>query len=333
MSVNQPTVKNSECNSKLVCGTPARVLANTRICREHVAIELLAAGFPDSEPGQFLQLRCGAADEPTPRVIDWTAGSFPTLTASEEWETRHAFLRRPFSIADRWSDTDGRTHLLVISRTVGPGTASLERLAPGDTLDATGPLGRGFEIPPVGVPLVLVGGGVGIPPLIYLTRRLKDLGHRDVTMVFGATTAELLPLRLRATPATDGTPLDCVELASGGRYSAVITTDDGSLGMRGLVTDAVRRWAAQRSPRGPSDGVVLACGPDGMLRAVAQMTRESKLGCQVCIERNMGCGLGTCLSCIVRVHDRSKPAGWRWALTCSDGPVFERDQLCEYSQD
>jgi dihydroorotate dehydrogenase electron transfer subunit len=315
-----------------VCGIPARVVANTRICREHVAIELRMPDFPDSEPGQFLELRCGAADEPNPRLIDWATGEFPSLAATPEWETRHAFLRRPFSIADRWSDIEGHTHLMVISRTVGPGTASLEQLAPGDTLDATGPLGRGFDIPPAGAPLVLVGGGVGIPPLIYLARRLHDLGHRDVTMVFGATTGELLPVHRRAEPATDGTPSDCVELASGARYATVITTDDGSLGMRGVVTDALKRWASVRSPSEPTNGVVFACGPDGMLKAVAQMTREHGLACQVCIERNMGCGLGTCLSCIVRVRDESRPAGWRWALTCSDGPVFDPDQLCEYSQ-
>jgi dihydroorotate dehydrogenase electron transfer subunit len=66
-----------------------------------------------------------------------------------------------------------------------------------------------------------------------------------------------------------------------------------------------------------------------MLRAVAGLTRELKLDCQLCIERQMGCGLGACLSCIVRVHDTSKSQGWRWALACEEGPVFDRDQLSD----
>jgi dihydroorotate dehydrogenase electron transfer subunit len=67
-----------------------------------------------------------------------------------------------------------------------------------------------------------------------------------------------------------------------------------------------------------------------MLKAVAQLTRELGLPCQLCVERNMGCGVGTCLSCVVRRRDARRPEGWSWALACTDGPVFERDELLDY---
>lgn len=297
-----------------------------------MAIEVVVTEFPDSQPGQFVQLQCSSAHDSAPRVASWSVGGFPSLVGGNAWAAREAFLRRPFSIADRWRDATGKTHVLVISRTVGPATAWLERLQAGDTLSITGPLGRGFEVPSTDVPKVLVGGGVGIPPLLYLARRLNELEHRDVTAMFGATTRELLPLRLVTEPAGDGQPTPCVDWPGAARYPAAITSDDGSVGLRGVVTDALERWAARRrgDPRQP-DAVVFACGPEAMLRSVAQITRDLALRCQLCIERNMGCGLGTCLSCVVRVRDESRSEGWCWALACTDGPVFDREQLVEYA--
>ncbi len=304
-------------------------MSNTAICREHVAIELDAAEFPASQPGQFLQLQCTRSNEAVPRVLEWPAGGFPSLAGHNDWARREAFLRRPFSIADQWCDAAGQTHLVIISRTVGPGTSWLERVAPGETLNTTGPLGHGFQIPAGELPMVLVGGGVGIPPLLYLARRLDDLGRRDVTVIFGTTTRDLLPVYLTSEPATDGTSLPCAELAGRARFPTAITTDDGSCGLRGVVTDALRHWHARRPGGVRKHGMVFACGPEAMLKAVVEATRELGLGCQLCVERRMGCGLGTCLSCVVRVRDESKPEGWRWGLACLDGPVFDREELAE----
>ncbi len=316
-----------------VCGCAAHVVANAPICREHSAIEFIASDFPSSEPGQFVLLQCCDASDPSPRAVEWPTGGFPSLASNNDWRNRAAFLRRPFSIGDQWLDANGVTHIVIISRTVGPGTAWLERLTPQETLNATGPLGRGFRIPPDDVPMVLVGGGVGIPPLVYLARRLDELGRRDVTAVFGTTTRDLLPVRLLSEPTTDGEPQMCAELAGSARFPAVITTDDGSVGMRGVVTDALRKWHADRGSRSRAGAVVFACGPEPMLKAVAQATRKLRLGCQLCLERKMGCGLGTCLSCVVRVRDESRAEGWRWALTCSDGPVFDREELIDQQGD
>lgn len=312
-----------------VSGAVARVLANTPLCHRHVAIELCVPAFPASQPGQFVQLLCRPAEQPFPRRIDWPVGGFPSLAGGAEWTDRVAFLRRPFSIADRWDDDAGCTHLTIISRNVGPGTAWLERLAPGNALNITGPLGHGFEVPPSPLPIILAGGGVGIPPLLYAARHLHDRGFRDVSVVFGATTGELLPVRLLSAPARDGRPRPCVALPGGARYPATVMTDDGSLGMPGLVTDGLALWRARPSGPAASDALVLACGPEGMLKAVAAWTRACGLRCQLCIERTMGCGLGTCLSCVVRVRDAARAGGWRWALACTEGPVFERDVLID----
>ncbi|MCK4343553.1 MAG: dihydroorotate dehydrogenase electron transfer subunit [Phycisphaerae bacterium] len=252
--------------------------------------------------------------------------------SDKDLRDRQAFLRRPFSIADQWTTRDGSVHLCVMARVVGTGTRWLAQLQPGDTLNLTGPLGRGFRIPPPDVPLVLLGGGVGIPPLIYLTRRLSELGRRDVTVIIGARTRELLPVRLIDKPDEDGRPCACVKYPGGGRFDTIVASDDGSVGMRGLVTDALRAWHERRPSRN-QNAVVCACGPAGMLKAAAVLTRELGLACQLCIERNMGCGLGTCLSCVVRARDDKQPQGWRWALACSDGPVFERDDLLDYGPD
>lgn len=314
----------------------ARIVRVSRPCREHVSVEVLAPAFPEVAAGQFAQLLCRDSRAFAPRELSWRDGERPLLDVAN-WEARSAYLRRPFSIADFWCDRDGAAHLLFISRNIGVGTAWLDGLRAGDLLNLTGPLGRGFRVPAGDWPLLLVGGGVGIPPLLLLARQLSDAGRRDVTLIFGAMSRELFPVGLRGEPARDGVAADCLQLPGRARYPAIVTTDDGTLGLRGRVTDALALWHAERArsgasraqPAGPA-AHVLACGPEGMLAALARQTRALGLGCQLCIERQMGCGLGTCLSCVVRVRDAARPAGWRWALSCSEGPVFDRDALYEY---
>lgn len=314
-----------------VAAVDATVVRNTSLCRDHVAIEAALRSFPPSEPGQFLQLLCTDELETPARSVDWSADTPPALHLTPGTD-EIAMLRRPFSIADRWEAADGRSHLVVISRAVGPGTRWLARLRAGDSLNLSGPLGRGFRIPDTARPLVLVGGGVGIPPLLYLARELHTRGILDVTCIFGSMSRDLFPVGLRESPATDGRATPCLALPSDAPFPAIITTDDGSLGLRGYTTTALRTWAEQRAPKSADAPLVLACGPDGMLRAVARETRSLGFACQLCIEKPMGCGLGTCLSCVTQIVDTTKPAGWRWALACTDGPVFDRDALVEYAE-
>jgi dihydroorotate dehydrogenase electron transfer subunit len=309
-----------------LCAVDARVTRVAAVCREHTFIELLLPVFPPTEPGQFVQLRCCDARTAESATREWSTDGFPSIRDGEFCQPR-PLLRRPFSIADRSTASDGTTRLGILFRTVGMGTRWLTHMQSGDTLNLTGPLGHGFRIPPPDVPLVLIGGGVGIPPLLYLARRLHEEGRRDVTAIFGVTTRDLLPLRLLADPATDGTAQVCVELPGGARFPALVTTDDGTLGLRGVVTDALQAW---RKRHNTTRALVMTCGPERMLRAVAQTTAQLGLACQLCLERYMGCGTGTCLSCVIRVRDTSCPTGWRWALACTEGPVFLRDELLDY---
>ncbi len=317
------------------CAVDLPITRVDAICREHVLIEFLADHLPTSHPGQFLEIRCG--DEPVddgPRIVEWTDGGFPSCH-DPDFVRRDTYLRRPFSIADRWIADDGRARMTVISRAIGPGTRWLDRRRQGDTLNVTGPLGRGFRLDATQRPVVLVGGGVGIPPLIYLARELHTAGVADMTVLFGVTSGELLPVRLTGEPAHDAAPRPCLDLPGAPGVPAIITTDDGTLGLRGNVSDGLTAWHTLRRAAAPNvaddepgaAAIVCACGPERMLEAIARQTRVLGLACQLCIERNMGCGLGTCLSCVVRVRDASRPAGWRWALSCSEGPVFERDVL------
>jgi dihydroorotate dehydrogenase electron transfer subunit len=310
------------------CSVEARVVGCTSVCREHALMELALPAFPASDPGQFLQVLCHGSDHEGPALREWPADGFPSL-AGRDLCGRQAFLRRPFSIADQWTTPDGTVRLCVLFRAVGAGTRWLERLGPGDTLNLTGPLGHGFRIPASPTPLVLVGGGVGLPALLYLSRRLRELRWSDATVVFGATTRDRLPVRLIGDPPADGSPAVCVELPGRANWPTIVTTDDGTAGLRGTVTDGLCRWRERRGRSDPA-ALVLACGPDAMLAAVAGLTRELGMECQLCIERNMGCGVGTCLSCVVKVRDAGRPAGWRWALACADGPVFARDELLDY---
>lgn len=312
------------------CARGARVVLREAICREHVWIECALPEFPPSVPGQFLQLLCREEDSAGQECEqEWPADGFPSLHNADVSEVR-PYLRRPFSIADRWDTAAGTTHLVIISRAIGVGTRWLDRLAEGDELNITGPLGRGFRIPALDVPLLLIGGGVGIPPLLYFARQLWAAGHRDVTLVLGALARDLLAVHLVTPPAEDGTPTPCVMLPGGAPYDTIITSDDGSIGMQGRVTTGLARWYDLRGATA-SGTLVCACGPEGMLHAVARQTRALGFACQLCIERPMGCGVGTCLSCVVRRRDDHHPAGWRWALACSDGPVFERDELLDYA--
>ncbi|MGE0480551.1 MAG: hypothetical protein AB7Q17_08775 [Phycisphaerae bacterium] len=318
--------------SRRAVSIAARVARVTRPCREHVAIELALDSFPPSHPGQFLQLRCADDDHlgAGARVVEWAPGRTPEISDPDLCE-RRPYLRRPFSIADRW-DTGRAAHLIVISRAIGAGTRWLDALTAQDALNITGPLGHGFDLPPAGQPVVLVGGGVGIPPLLYLARRLRERGHVDATLILGAMSRDLFPVELYAEPAAAGTPRRCAALPGDADYPTMVTTDDGTLGLRGYTTGALQVWAEHRR-RDAVPPLVFACGPEGMLRAVARLTRTLGYSCQLCIERTMGCGVGTCLSCVARMRDASAPTGWRWALSCSVGPVFDRDALPDYDDD
>jgi dihydroorotate dehydrogenase electron transfer subunit len=295
---------------------------NQLLCREHYRLVLAAAAFPPTEPGQFLQVACNDLHSDVERELDWL-----TRRSSEhqiELMDRTAFLRRPFSLAGRRDTTDG-VELELIHRVVGAGTSWLAQLQPNDQVGVLGPLGNAFALPPAGATALLVAGGVGIPPMLYLATRLRG---RAVAFC-GATTRDLLPLTLTAT-SSNATPQPIVEEFARHDIPSVITTDDGSFGVGGFVTHAMESYL-DANPSGRF--VIYTCGPEPMMKRVADIAISRGIPCQVAVERAMACGMGTCQSCCIRVRkpDKSQPplAGqdWCYRLACTDGPVFEAADL------
>jgi len=200
-------------------------------------------------------------------------------------------LRRPLSIHDR----QGKVISLLV-KVVGRGTAWLADLGVDDSLDLLGPLGRPF--PSLNGPKILVGGGMGVAPLLFLAREAG--GGNDLRLRLGAATA---------------TELLAMEEFEGLGLVPDLYTEDGSAGAKGLVTKGL----AQELGRWP--GIVFACGPPEMLRAVAEIARESGVQAYLSLEAHMGCGLGACLGCAVR------KSGGGYARVCTEGPVFEATEV------
>ena len=321
---------SDQANPSRVCDLSARVVSNVNSCREHFTLELEIAHFPQSKPGQFVQILCADDADHRGNAHDRDERERVRLD-SREWRDESAFLRRPFSIADRQDDDRGPARILIIHRAIGKGTRWLERLDTGDTVNVTGPLGRGFTMPDPNQRIILIGGGVGIPPLLYLARVLHERGHTKLLAVFGARSRDLFHIERLFEPPRTADPAACLRFPHGRDVPALVTTDDGSLGIHGRVTDALAAW--HRGSAEASDNVfVVACGPEPMLQSVARLTRELNMACELCIERMMACGLGTCLACVARVRDPNSAAGWRYALTCMEGPVFERDSVLDFAE-
>lgn len=278
-----------------------RVLVNETICREHGRLILEVEDFPDASPGQFVQMLCSDIGEQ-----GWIGG---------------AFIRRPFSIGGL--HRNGRlSEMVILYRVVGPGTQWLARLQPDEHVSILGPVGRPFEVLADKPVAYLVGGGVGLPPLIWLAKTLR-LAGRQVVAFCGARNADLLPLQVRpGFKLTGEAPTLAVEEFAQWGTTAFVSTDDGSIGLTGQIPeifDHYVRCCADEAER----TVVYTCGPEPMMRAVVRICRERSLPCQVCLERMMACGMGTCQSCVVRIRDHADPQGWRYQLCCKDGPVFD----------
>lgn len=318
------------------------------LCREHYQLVLTLSQFPPTEPGQFVQLLCREPDEDeaVERDVDWQ-GKSPFDPTGRDLLGPLAYLARPFSLAGR-RDIAGAVELEFIHRVVGIGTEWLARLQVGDCVRLLGPLGNRFALPAEDELAILVGGGVGIPPMLYLAEKLA--GRRAITFC-GAVSRDLLPLTIEGEPVAPGP--DAVEpqmnVAEFSRHgiSAVLSTDDGSYGFRGFVTQALDRFLDSLSgrPRVPASPfgsepqggrprpLLYTCGPEPMMKRVAEIAAERGLECQVAVERAMACGMGTCQSCCIRVRkaDPAKPplvgSDWCWRLTCTDGPIFRGADL------
>jgi len=223
-------------------------------------------------------------------------GQFVHLLAGED---RSFPLRRPFSIhrVERPGGSGGSVE--VVFDVVGAGTRALAGLRPHDVVDALGPLGRAFDPPETPAGCLLVGGGYGTAPLFFLATELRARRCR-VDFVIGAATAGRLLHAMEAEPLG---------------HSLTVTTDDGSAGRRGLVTDPLPELLA-----GAGAERVYACGPMPMLAAVSRVAAAAGVACQVAVEEQMACGTGICFSCVLPVGPGTPT---RMARSCLEGPVFD----------
>lgn len=302
----------------------AEVLANEPLCREHYRLDLVVEEFPPSQPGQFVQLQCRPIDAPPEaREVSWTPGRGPTFTQPELLDIE-PLLRRPLSLAGRF-ERDGRTVLRLIYRTIGTGTHWLAGVLRGTPLSVLGPLGNAFPIDATRHRAALVGGGVGIPPMLYLAERLGREGC-DAVAFCGARSGDLMPLSPGPEePSPEGTPQRASAEFDAVDTPVVLASDDASLGYPGLVSTAMLQWLQAHAVEA-DDLVVYTCGPEPMMRAIADIARDLGAPCWVCMERHMACGMGTCQSCIVKIRNDSEE-GFAWKLCCTDGPVFPAESV------
>ena len=245
-----------------------KVRSVEQIHQRYVLIKLTdEKPLPDMLPGQFVEVR-----------VD---GSTST------------FLRRPISI--NFVDRE-KNELWLLVATVGNGTKQMAKLQPGDTLNCVLPLGNGFTPAKQGEKVLLVGGGVGVAPLLYMGAEMKRQGI-EPTFLLGARTAN-----------------DLLMLPVFNMYGrAYVTTENGSMGEKGFVTNH-SILTKERFDR------ISTCGPTPMMKAVARYARQNNVDCEVSLENLMACGLGACLCCVEKTTEGN-------LCVCKDGPVFNIKKL------
>lgn len=206
-------------------------------------------------------------------------------------------LPRPISICEVNAD---KTALRVVYRIAGKGTEQFSLYKSGETINVLGPFGNGFPLEKgEGKQVFLIGGGIGIPPMLELARRLNAkkrivLGYRDNL---------------------------CFLKEDLKRYGQVyIAAEDGSVGTKGNVLDAIRE-------NGLEAGVIYACGPMPMLRAVKSFAAEKGVPAYISLEEHMACGVGACLGCVVKTKEIHHHTNVHNARICTDGPVFEAEEV------
>ena len=242
------------------------ILQNTKVGDDVYALTVHGGALVNqAQPGQFIHLQIPA---------------------------ENVFLRRPFGIADT---DEGNGRLTMYYRVAGKGTRALTSQQHGDKVNCLGPLGNGFSLSSKH-PL-LVGGGMGLAPLLLLTKRFQ--GEADVLMG-GRNQAELFWKDIFAPYA----------------HEIFITTDDGSLGVRGFTTELLPGLLGQRKY-----DCIYTCGPEIMMRGIAKIAAQHDIPCQVSLEKRMACGLGACLSCVCDTANGERKK------ICKDGPVFRAQDV------
>ncbi|HCO94346.1 MAG TPA: hypothetical protein DIU00_10405 [Phycisphaerales bacterium] len=311
----------SEANSSSAKGKfEAQVCSNRRIGPGFHRLRLQftqdgAIAFADFQPGQFAQFDLSNTALPSPDDVP---------EELRDSSGRKILLRRPFSFAEVTTEED-ETFAELLYCVVGPATLRMTTLSAGDCINIIGPLGHGFQIPDGKKTVLLLGGGMGTPPLQHLAQSLTTRNDGiDVVSFAGAKTVEALPFEGRLDEISQTLGFSVPEFAKYG-IESIVATDDGSAGYHGLVTNCLAEWL-EKSDIAFDDMIICACGPELMLASVAQIAAEKNIDCQVSMERRMACGIGLCQSCAVEC----KVAGSDetiYKMCCQDGPVFDSKEV------
>ena len=205
-------------------------------------------------------------------------------------------LSRPISICEAGEDT-----LRIVFQVVGKGTELFSNLKSGDKVRILGTCGNGYELKPGSA--LLVGGGIGVPPLLETAKRLIAAGN-DVTVVLGFRSGSFLSDEFEKLGAR-----------------VHIATDDGSVGFKGNVVDLIKAESLTAD-------TVYSCGPKIMLKFLSIYCEEKNMPLQVSMEERMACGIGACVGCVVKIKDETSADGWTYKKVCKDGPVFDSKEVC-----
>ncbi len=247
-----------------------QIISKTAIARDMFSMEILCPEITEiAAPGQFVHI----------------------LPAGKT-------LRRPISICD--IDKVKGT-LRIVFAVKGDGTEIIAQLNRGELIDMLAPLGRGFKTPEDVKNVVLIGGGIGTPPMLPLA---KLYGSKAVAISgFRSTDMVILQSDFEAAGA-----------------ETILCTDDGSAGIKGFVTDVLKNIMAERG----NPDMICACGPTPMLKAVSEIANSNNIFCQVSLEERMGCGIGACLVCACKINRNDQE---HFAHVCQDGPVFNSKEV------
>jgi dihydroorotate dehydrogenase electron transfer subunit len=266
----------------------ATVLFNRRISTVYRHLGLRAPDFPGTfRPGQFVMVRpTGVADPFLPRAFSIYRLSIPPAVPAAD---------------------DLAPAVEILYKVLGKGTQCLARVEPGQAVDILGPLGNSFTSPAGDELAVLVAGGIGVPPIAALALQIRNSKFeiRKVEVFLGGKTSE---------------DILCLKDFEAAGANVHITTEDGSLGTRGLITDLLGPFLLSSSA---SPLTMYTCGPPGMLAAVAHLASERRISCQASVEANMACGFGACMGCAVEAAGEVRT----YRLVCKDGPVFDSREI------
>ena len=256
-------------------------------------------------PGQFV-----LAFESREIATACRPGQFVMISVADAIDP---LLRRPMAIYRILRDDDGAPRgFTMVIEVVGRGTALLEQMVGGERLWALGPVGVPFALPEAGGESgehLLVMGGVGCAPFPFVADELLSRGHTVRAFVGARTAGALL----------------CVEEFEELSIPVAISTDDGTAGHHGFVTEPLQEYLDGAEG---SRAQLYACGPTPMMRAVHDIAVGKDLPLQVSFEAPMACGIGICLSCVVRLRDDDETDGaWHYARCCREGPVFDSRRL------